>query len=71
MDRVYELTHFYEDSEGYDIVTEIAVYTTMDKAQEAEKRLKKHPKFRDHPNDFVIDEYILDQDNWQDGFFTY
>lgn len=71
MEYVYALTHFYEDEEGYDIVTDIATYSTKEKAVEAMERLKKHPKFISHPDDFNIDTYELDKCFWTEGFTTY
>ncbi|WP_069988938.1 DUF7336 domain-containing protein [Massilioclostridium coli] len=71
MKSIFELTHFYKDEDGDDIATDIAVYSTREKAEQALEKFKKHPKFIDHPDDFNIDEYRLDEDNWTEGFFTY
>ena len=68
--NVYFLCHEFFDGE-YDIVTDIAVYSTYQKAAEAIERLKKIPKFIDHPDSFEIGEVEIDKDYWQEGFFTY
>lgn len=70
MDKVYCLEHSYEEGE-IDIVTEIAVYSTKEKAEEALAKFKLHPKFRDHPDGFYLNEYKLNECEWQEGFFTY
>jgi hypothetical protein len=66
---VFLLEHFYEDEE-YDIVTTIGVYSSNYKAQQAIEKLKKLNKFKDHPDDFIIEEYEIDKDEWTEGFFT-
>ena len=71
MKFVYELSHFYEDSNGDDIVTYIAVYSTLEKAKKAIDRLKKEPKFASHEDDFCIDKYEIDKCDWQEGFVPF
>lgn len=74
MEHIYELSHSYEiveNNEIYDIETYIAVYSTLQKAEAARERLKNHPKFKDHPNDFCISEYKLDEMCWTEGFVPF
>ena len=69
--KVYWLTHFYEDEEGYDIVTDIAVYSSREKAEAGLQRIKDLEKFKEHLDDFLIEEYEVDVTYWDGGFFTY
>ena len=69
--RVYELTHFYEDEDGYDFVTEIGVYTSRKRAEKARDKFRMHDKFKARPNDFCIASCIVNKSYWVDGFFTY
>lgn len=69
--KVYWLTHSYEDEEGYDIVTDIAVYSSREKAEEDLQKVKDLDKFREHPEGFYIGSYEVDQTYWEGGFFTY
>jgi hypothetical protein len=49
----------------------IGVYTSYDFAQEAMQRASVLAGFRNHPDHFLIDRYILNQDHWTDGFGEY
>lgn len=66
--NVYELGHYYQDDNGYDIITNIGVFSTKKKAVEVMERLKKHNYFKNHKNDFYIDVYRLNENCWNDGF---
>jgi hypothetical protein len=46
----------------------IGVYPTRQDANIASLRLIQRPGFRDHPHDFVIEEYLIDQDHITLGF---
>ncbi len=70
MEYIYYLQHYYESGD-IEIVTNIAVYSSRDKAEKAILKFKKHPKFEGYPECFNIDEYKIDENNWSDGFFTY
>lgn len=70
MKSAFLLEHSYEDGE-YDIVTIIGVYSSEQKAKEAIEKFKNYSKFRAYPDRFNIDEYILDEDNWTEGFFIF
>ena len=68
---VYQLEHEYELLENgviYDMITRIAIYSTKEKAKRAIERLRSHPKFKDHPENFHIYETEVDTDFWQEGF---
>jgi hypothetical protein len=46
----------------------IGVYASVNECQIAILRLIQLPGFRDHPDGFRIDEYIVDQDRITEGF---
>lgn len=69
MKSVFLLQHSYERSEtGEEETKLIGVYSNKEKAQEAKTRLSLQSGFKDFPENFFIDEYEIDQDNWRDGF---
>ncbi|NLD49903.1 MAG: hypothetical protein GX660_22400 [Clostridiaceae bacterium] len=70
MKYIYYLQHFYE-IEDIEIVTNIAVYSSREKAEKALLKFRNHPKFANYPKCFNIDEYKIDEDNWKEGFITY
>lgn len=47
----------------------IGVYATADDADRAKQRALSLPGFRDSPEGFEVDRYIVGQDNWKEGFF--
>ena len=70
MKYVFILQHSYEldDCEN---VKMIGAYSSEKNALDAIQRLKTKPGFADYPEDcFVIDKYLVDEDNWTDGFVT-
>jgi homoserine kinase type II len=67
MGSVYVVQHSYEHA-GRDEVKFIGVYSTRQSAEAAVERTRKLPGFREHPDDFHIDEYALDEDSWTEGF---
>ena len=67
--RVFVVQHSCE-FDGCEETKLIGVYTTRQAADEAIRRLAVAPGFRDHPNDFSVDEYPLDVDHWSEGFIT-
>lgn len=71
MKYVYYLEHAYEDKEEIEYVTDLGVYSTRKKANEALEKFKNEPKFKDHPADFNIDKYAIDEPEWKEGFFIW
>jgi hypothetical protein len=69
MKNVYVLHHSYE-LEDCEETKLIGVYSSKESAKQAITRLKTQSGFCDHPNNFSIDRYQIDQDNWEDGFTT-
>ena len=68
MSTVFVVQHARDAGNGTEDVKFIGVYSTRNKAESAVSRLRKVKGFKDHPDRFVIDEYPLDKDHWQEGF---
>jgi hypothetical protein len=68
MPSIFVLQHFREREDGVDDVKFIGVYSSRENAQAAEQRLRRVSGFCDEPEGFHIDEYLLDQDHWLEGF---
>ena len=67
-DYIYVLDHFYEDDDGYDIVTEPWLFSTLKEAKEQMEKLKNKIPFCYHPNDFLISKCRLNKCQWTEGF---
>lgn len=48
----------------------VGVYRSQAAAEAAIARKLLFPGFKDYPDDFVISEYTLDKDAWDEGFVT-
>ena len=48
----------------------IGVYSSPEKAAEAQRRMCQLPGFRDFQDGFGIDPYTVDSDRWTEGFTT-
>ena len=81
MKTVFVLQHLHELPDGEEDVKMIGVYRTREAGLAAIDRLKTQPGFCDLPaladNDrpgtaegFHLDEYVMDQDNWTEGYIT-
>ena len=46
----------------------LGVYSSHAKAEERIRQARLLPGFADEPECFVIDDYMLDEDEWTDGF---
>jgi hypothetical protein len=68
MQKVYYLHHTRDKGTADEDDKEIGTYTSYQLAKEAINRLKDKTGFIEYPNDFYIDEYIIDKDYWTDGF---
>jgi hypothetical protein len=66
---VYLLFHEYQL--GYEDESKlIGVYSRVIKANNVIDIYKLKPGFCMYPNNFIIDEYELDENNWESGFVT-
>lgn len=72
MNKVYLLWHtnIDEDLPGGEDVKLIGVYSSEELAISAQERMVIQFGFRDQPEGFEISTYILDKDNWAEGFIT-
>ena len=70
MSRVYVLQHVHSLDDGAEDVKFIGVYSSRENAQAAIARLCLAPGFSDAPAGFHIDEYLLDKDQWVEGYST-
>ena len=69
--KVYELSWWYIDEESGNSDEEvIAVYTSKELALRAIEKFKKQPRFAGHENDFYIDEYTINKNEWAEGFWS-
>jgi len=68
-DEVYVVQHEYV-LDDCDEGKFIGVYSTRVLAEQAVERSRQLPGFRDHPDDFFIDAYQLNEDHWTSGFVT-
>lgn len=65
---VFVLQHVAREREADADVKLVGVYATRQEAQNAIRRLRMAPGFRENPDGFYVDEYLLDQDHWTEGF---
>jgi hypothetical protein len=81
MNRVFVLQHLHVINGDEEDVKLLGIYSSRSLAEVAIKRFRYLPSFRDTPQmanpaqpgpaeGFSIDEYELDQDSWEEGFFT-
>ncbi len=68
MTMVFLLWHVHEISSEQDDDKLIGVYSTKENAEHAISRTKNRPGFNKRLGRFEIAEYVLDEDNWRDGF---
>ena len=68
MNSVFLLIHSYE-SEGYDEIKTIGIYSSQKKAENVVEEYKNILGFKDYPLDcFYIAEYEIDKNHWEEGF---
>lgn len=67
--RVFVVQHVHEGTDSEDVKF-IGVYSSRSAAELAINRLKLVPGFEDTPEGFVTDEYLMDVDNWSEGYET-
>ncbi|MFI0962514.1 hypothetical protein ACH4S8_14095 [Streptomyces sp. NPDC021080] len=61
---------FWSDEEGGDDVKHLGVYSSRERAQERIERARTLPGFADEPNCFYIEEAVIDEDQWTEGYVT-
>jgi hypothetical protein len=71
MKSVFLLFHTHHLPGGEDDDKLLGVYSSRDIAEKKiEEKYKKLPGFCKPDGEFIIDEYAIDQDNWEEGFTT-
>lgn len=68
--RVYLLWHTHVLPGGEEDAKLLGVYTSRPRASAAQNRLALQPGFAESPEGFGICAYILNQDEWREGFVT-
>jgi hypothetical protein len=69
MTRVYFLYHIDEKrTDSYHHGKLIGVYSTEERAREAQKRMSDKSGFKDHPDRWRIHGRSLNRDSWVQGF---
>ena len=65
--KMFVLHHTYgtSPSETYKL---LGVFGTRDKAMDAIRRASGLPGFKDYPEGFSIDAYVVDESSWKEGF---
>jgi hypothetical protein len=62
------VTHVYDVPGGLRELKFIGVYSTREEADSAIARARTRPGFADHPGDFIVMPFELDQDYESEGF---
>jgi hypothetical protein len=68
--NVYLLQHVHLLEDGAEDVKVIGVYSSRVNAEAAITRLSQAPGFCDAAAGFHVDEYLLDNDQWVEGYST-
>lgn len=67
MSRIYLLQHSYEHN-GIEETKIIGIFSSKHKALEVIEQYKILSGFKNHSNNFYIDEYQVDKNYWEEGF---
>ena len=67
---VFVLQHVHRFEDGTEDVKLLGVYSSRHSADAAIERARERPGFAAEPEGFAIDEYVLDCDEWRDGYVT-
>lgn len=60
--------HAYSDGDVLEEdLKELGVFSSRAKADAWVLRMKAAPGFKEQPDNFTIDQYVLDEDSWPDG----
>lgn len=70
MQEVYVLQHSYVLQNGCDETKMLGVFSSEEKAQAAIEMYRTLPGFCEHPENFHLDKYLVDERCWTEGFFT-
>jgi hypothetical protein len=70
LQQVYLLWHTHELEDGESNEKLLGVYSTEEKATRRMASAKKLPGFREAPAGFEVAPYVVDRDEWAEGFVT-
>lgn len=71
MKSVFLLFHTHHLPSGEDDDKLLGVYSLREIAEKKiEEKYRKLHGFCEPDGEFIIDEYTIDQDNWEEGFIT-
>jgi hypothetical protein len=68
---VYLIWHTHEFEDGTSDEKLLGVYSTEARANDRVFRAKGLPGFRDSQSGFEVVRYVIDRDEWREGFITY
>ncbi len=68
MKSVFLLWHTHVYPGGHEDEKLIGVYASKGDADRARQRAAMMPGFASHPDGFEIDEYVIGEDHWTEGF---
>lgn len=68
--EVYILQHVHEFGGGHEDVKILGIFSSESKAIELIEKYKMQPGFKDYPDGFATDRYVLDKAEWIEGFST-
>lgn len=70
LQEVYILHHGRDLEDGHEDIKILGIFSSESKASELVKKYKKMPGFKDSPDGFSINKYIIDKSEWTEGFTT-
>ena len=70
LEYVHVLWHINKVPNGEDVEKLIGIYASEADARSAQARVSSKPGFIDCPEGFLIDEYTIGKDHWEDGYIT-
>lgn len=66
--KLYELSHEYQDDEGFDNWIIFGVFSSFEEAQNFKKEIETTAPYDIYPNGFYITDCKIDIPGWVDGF---
>ena len=70
LQQVYLLWHTHELEDGESSEKLLGAYSTEEKATSRIASARKLPGFREAPAGFEVAPYVVDRDEWVEGFVT-
>jgi hypothetical protein len=66
--NLYELSHEYQDDEGYDNWVIFGVFSSLEEAEKRKKEIEETAPYNKFPDGFCIADCKIDIPGWLDGF---